>query len=130
MTPEQRRAVGDAIERYRVSLYDDGETVDVGGWAAGTTDSDLASLLVAVLDLAADQTVTTTELHRLLGRQVSAHGLTEQQLRQAVQTVRDRRGRQPTREDVAAELGVSESTVKRAMKVLRLGKWPPPVPDN
>lgn len=54
-----------------------------------------------------------------------ARGLTERAIRRAVTDTWEERGRRPTQLAVAARLHTSESTLKRAMKDLKLGSWPP-----
>jgi hypothetical protein len=56
---------------------------------------------------------------------VSAHGFTSSQIRKAVHAVRKRTDRAPTITLVAEQLRTSESTLKRAVKKLGLGPWPP-----
>lgn len=59
-----------------------------------------------------------------------ARGLTERQIREATATVRKDVDGRPTRVRVAELLHITEATVKRAMKDLRMGRWPPAPPED
>lgn len=63
-------------------------------------------------------------------RPPSSRGFTERQIREAVRTARRRWNHTPTRADVAAVLGTTESTLDRAVRDLGMGKWPPPEPED
>jgi hypothetical protein len=54
-----------------------------------------------------------------------ARGFTERVIRDAVAEVRQQRDGNPTREAVAARLHTSVPTLRRAMKELQMGPWPP-----
>lgn len=56
-------------------------------------------------------------------------GLTEYQIRDATNRVRRRLRGHPTQADVARELHTTVPTLKRAVKDLGLGRWPPAPPD-
>jgi hypothetical protein len=58
-------------------------------------------------------------------RRRQIRGLTERAIRRAVSEVRHRSGRAPTRTAVAALIGTSESTLRRAMNEFGMGRWPP-----
>ena len=59
-----------------------------------------------------------------------ALGLTERQIREATATVRKEVDGHPTRVRVAERLNTTEVTVKRAMKALGMGRWPPAPPED
>ena len=59
----------------------------------------------------------------------ASRGLSEEQIRRVVATMRGRLDRAPNQEEVAAELHTSESTLRRAMKDLGMEAWPPPPED-
>ena len=59
-----------------------------------------------------------------------AHGFTERQIREATATVRKDVDGPPTRVRVAERLNTTEVTVKRAMKALGMGRWPPAPPED
>jgi hypothetical protein len=59
-----------------------------------------------------------------------ARGFTERQIRTTVQTLRQRLDKLPTRVLVATELNTSEATLKRALKDLGMGPWPPAPPED
>lgn len=61
--------------------------------------------------------------------QHAARGLTERQIREAAQLVRETTDRAPTRARVAEVLHTSEATLRRAMDDLGMGAWPPLAPD-
>lgn len=75
----------------------------------------------AVLSLGAGPTpVVATDQ-----RPKEARGFTEKQIRLAAHEVRKATGRSPSCAKVAADLGTSEPTLKRAMKALGMPRWPP-----
>jgi hypothetical protein len=57
-------------------------------------------------------------------------GLTARLIRNATAEVRTAKKGRPTQLAVAEQLGTSESTLKRAMKELGMGAWPPAPPDD
>jgi hypothetical protein len=59
-----------------------------------------------------------------------ARGFTERQIRLAAHEVRKATGRSPSCAKVAADLGTSEPTLKRAMKELGMPRWPPAPPEE
>jgi hypothetical protein len=59
---------------------------------------------------------------------LTSRGFTERQIRDAVAAVWHKSGFTPRRADVRARLNTSESTLKRAMKDLGMGPWPPAPP--
>jgi hypothetical protein len=61
---------------------------------------------------------------------LEARGFTADQIRRAAQVVRRRTGGAPTIILAANELGTSEATLKRAMKELDMGPWPPAAPTR
>ena len=48
----------------------------------------------------------------------------------AAASVRERRGEPPTQTEVAAELGISDRTLRRRMKDLGMGRWPLPYSED
>lgn len=64
------------------------------------------------------------------GARMEARGLTERQIRETVKVLRDVLDRTPTRAEVAAKLHHSEPTLKRAMRDLGMGPWPPAPPED
>jgi AraC-like DNA-binding protein len=60
----------------------------------------------------------------------AARGFSERQIRAKVQELRKRLDQAPTRALVASELHTSEATLKRALKDLGLGPWPPAPPED
>ena len=77
----------------------------------------------AIVEAAADhQELTVSPL--------AARGFTVEQIRRAAQAVRRRTGRAPTITLTAGELGTSEATLKRAVKELEMGPWPPAAPTR
>jgi len=61
-------------------------------------------------------------------QRTEARGLTEQRIREAAALVRERRLGTPGQEEVAAELNTSAPTLRRAMRELGMGSWPPAPP--
>jgi hypothetical protein len=60
----------------------------------------------------------------------AARGLTARRIREAVAELRAKAGKAPTLDEAARALGTTESTLKRAMKDLGMGRWPPAPPEN
>lgn len=60
----------------------------------------------------------------------TARGLTEPAIRRAAAAERRAVDGHPTRTGVAARLNTSESTLKRAMRDLGMGPWPPAAEDD
>jgi hypothetical protein len=126
------------------------EEVNVAAESAGTWASAAASnaaqaltevgelreevrYLQASLDDAVELLVDIIRAGRLkdAGLPAEALGLTERQIRDAAATVRKRRRRAPTRDDVAEELHTSVSTLRRAMILLGMRRaWPPAPPEG
>jgi hypothetical protein len=59
-----------------------------------------------------------------------ARGLTDSAIRRAAAAEREATDGAPTREAVAGRLHTSVPTLKRAMKDLGMGHWPPPAPED
>ncbi len=89
----------------------------------------LASAAHALREVGLDCLDLAEELEAVVSGQREARGLSERQIRTAVQELRDRLDRAPTRELVAGHLRTSEATLKRAMRDLGLGPWPPGPPE-
>ncbi len=59
-----------------------------------------------------------------------ARGFTERMIREAVAAVRLQSDRAPTLPETAKRLHTSESTLRRAMRDLEMGHWPPAPPED
>jgi hypothetical protein len=88
--------------------------------------------LRAVVAIARDSLDMNDEMLAELssGGMIVARGFSERQIRAKVQELRERLDQAPTRALVASELHTSEATLKRALKDLGLGPWPPAPPED
>jgi hypothetical protein len=90
----------------------------------------LASTAHALREVGLDCLDYAEELEAVVSGRREARGFHEQQIRSAVQELRERLDKAPTRELVAGHLRTSEATLKRAMQDLGMGPWPPAPPES
>lgn len=86
--------------------------------------------LHAMGDIARDSLDMNDEMLAEIEGKASARGFTAKQIRTKVQELRERFDKAPSRFDVAAALHTSEATLKRAVKELGIGPWPPAPPED